>query len=188
MKIIGLCGKKGAGKDTFADTVVENDKRWIKTAFAAPLKEAAKIIFQLSEEQVNGTLKDKETVDPRWGKSPRQILQMLGTEGVRQIDKDTWVKNLKARIESMERETAFTGQPVQGVFITDVRFPNEVEAIKSLGGEVIRVNRESHNTGHAEGHASEKHASTLDVNWEIENTGNLTEFRERVLDFFKKKG
>jgi hypothetical protein len=43
------------------------------------------------------------------------------------------------------------------VVVTDVRFPNEVDAIRALGGKVIRINRGSAEL--SDGHASEKRKS-----------------------------
>ena len=77
MEYIGLLGNKGCGKDTLADYLVK-DKNFIKYSFANPIKEIAKHLFNLSDEQLNGS--HKETIDNRWNLSPRIILQRLGTE------------------------------------------------------------------------------------------------------------
>ena len=76
MDYVGILGKKGSGKDTLADYLVEHNG-FIKYSFADPVKNIVNILFNLSDTQVNGYL--KETVDERWGLSPRVILQRFGT-------------------------------------------------------------------------------------------------------------
>jgi len=128
--IIGLGHRAQSGKDTLADFLVAKHG-FTKVAFATPLKEAARDIFLLSDEQMYGSL--KEVVDPRWGRSPRDILQKLGTEGVRNVfGNSTWVNRCK-----------FGMEPGKDYVISDVRFLNEVEAIQAWGGYVVKVDRPS---------------------------------------------
>ena len=61
--IIGLCGKKRVGKDTFADYLVDN-YNFDKYAFANPLKEACRIMFCFNDEQLYGD--QKEDFDSNW--------------------------------------------------------------------------------------------------------------------------
>lgn len=64
--------------------------------------------------------------------TPRKILQLLGTDAGRMIiHPNIWVNSM------------FSGYGEDSRWIiTDVRFPNEVEAIKKRGGVVIRVERD----------------------------------------------
>ena len=73
--IIGLVGKKGSGKDTMADFLVEN-YHFKQYAYAEPLKKLCQDLFCLTDAQVNCHAL-KETIDERWNKSPRQILQQV---------------------------------------------------------------------------------------------------------------
>ena len=68
--------KKRVGKDTVADYLV-NKYGFVKYSFGQPIKEVAKIMFDFSDEQLNGDL--KEAVDIRWGISPRQFFQDFGS-------------------------------------------------------------------------------------------------------------
>jgi hypothetical protein len=77
MECIGLLGQKGSGKDTLADYLV-NNKGFVKYSFATPVKNISKILFNLSDEQLYGNL--KEIIDDKLGISPRVIFQRLGTE------------------------------------------------------------------------------------------------------------
>ncbi len=140
--LVGIAGRKRAGKDTAADALVWG-LDFERMALADPLKAAAREIFGLSWEQTDGGL--KETVDPRWAATPRQILQRLGTEGVREgfggamvkagqwspeDAAQTWVRALMVRAEGHPR-----------VVVPDVRFANEAEAILSRGGLLLVVHR-----------------------------------------------
>lgn len=135
--IIGIGYKKGVGKDTVANRLVDKHG-FTRMSFADPLKEACRVIFHFTEAQLYGD--KKEVVDPRWGKTPRQILQMMGTDAVRNIiDKDVWIKSLKIKIENLVR--ANPGKQLR-IAVPDVRFPNEADAIHSMeGGEVWKVDR-----------------------------------------------
>ncbi len=130
MRIIGLSGKAGSGKDTVARYLVEKydfEAEW----FAKPLKlYIGGAIFGLKHHQLWGKQEDKEKIDPRYGLSPRQILQMAGMK-LREIYPNIWVNKLFDNIVRLDR-----------VVIPDVRYVNEVEAIRKAGGEVWRIERD----------------------------------------------
>lgn len=128
--LIGFSGKKRVGKDTAADHLADR-KHYTKIAFADPIKEAAASIFRFNDEQLYGDL--KETVDPYWGFAPRWAMQVIGTDLFReQVDEGVWIKSLLRKV-LQEKPLYWT--------ICDVRFPNELAAIKAAGGYVVRVKR-----------------------------------------------
>lgn len=85
--------------------------------------------------------------------TPRFALQSLGTEWGRTCFPDIWVKRvLEIANELLMGRALYAGMHgihtrgitqsgIKGVAITDVRFLNEVEAIKAAGGKVVRVIR-----------------------------------------------
>ena len=81
-KIIGLTGVAGAGKDSAALAIKESEPTTDIFPFAGPLKEACKILFNFSHEQLHDPI-IKEVHDKRWNKTPREILQWLGTDVLR---------------------------------------------------------------------------------------------------------
>jgi len=122
--VIGFMGLATAGKTTACTFLQSLDPINIKIlSFATPLKQAAKDLFMLSDEQLYGHLKAE--IDPRWGVSPRTILQKMGTDFVREmIRKDFWVLRMRETIE-----TCF--EPV--ILIDDVRFEDEAKFVFCLG-------------------------------------------------------
>ncbi len=131
--------------------------------------------------------------------SPRIMLQLLGTEWGRQAaDKNIWV-NYMLRIanrvlegEEYDRRVGLIGEApgataLVGVIVSDVRFANELIAIKEAGGKLIRVRRPetdtlSSKTGIA-GHPSEmeqKQFNDEDFNASLLNTHSLDELLESV--------
>jgi len=126
--IIGMRGEMGSGKDTVGNYLV-NNYGFVRVAFADTLKEACKLIFQLTDEQVYGNL--KEVIDPYWQHSPRELLQRVGTELFRDelpkhcknISDNVWIRSIERQIQNLRKKgyTKFV--------ITDVRFPNEIDFI-----------------------------------------------------------
>lgn len=100
---IGILGKSGAGKDTFADYLVE-EKNFRRLAFADPLYEIAKKYFGMREKD-------------------RGLLQDIGN-AMRCVDENVFVNLLTRKVNS-EYE--------KNIVVTDVRQKNEFEALKKLG-------------------------------------------------------
>ena len=82
--------------------------------------------------------------------TPRLLLQIIGTDCIRdKVHPNAWVNALFAdyRSCSLPDETTFIDDKEfirknsSQWIITDMRFPNELEAVKSRGGISIRVNR-----------------------------------------------
>lgn len=140
MVLIGLIGYKNAGKDTLADYLVR-EHGFEKHAFADPVKEVCRIMFHLTPEQLTDP-EAKETVDERWGTTPRKMMQKVGTDMVRaQLGDDFWLRHMDARVQRKEK-----------VVVSDVRFPNEAEWVRQNGGVLVRI---VDGTQHNDYHASE---------------------------------
>lgn len=106
--------------------------------FADYLKHICVELFDLSPKQVYGTDTDKNTDTP-YGMTAREFLQYFGTNVMRKIKDTVWVDYTIKTIKSEKSSLAI---------IPDVRFPNEVRAIKDAGGIVIRLRRDIHNSQH----------------------------------------
>jgi hypothetical protein len=140
--IIGITGFIGSGKDTAANHLVAKHG-FRRDSFAGTLKDAVAQIFGWDRELLEGLTPEardwREQVDPWWAKrldmprlTPRYMLQLWGTEVCRQgFHDDIWIASMENRL----RKT------VDDIVISDVRFPNEIAAIRRAGGIVIWVQR-----------------------------------------------
>ena len=165
--LIGFSGKKGSGKSFFADYLV-NNKLFIKLSFASPLKEITKILFNLSDEDVKDPIK-KELINPKFNASPRELMQWLGTDIMREefnkkfnYSGSIWIDNVKDKVKTLLDNN-------KDVVIDDVRFQNEVDMIHSLGGIVINLHNDLDNTlnNSTSTHSSENQKLTF--NYEFVN-------------------
>jgi hypothetical protein len=175
--LIGLCGPAGAGKNTVAELLIDSDRCTFHTmAFADPLYECVSLITGIG---VGGLQQRdvKEAVIPWLGKSPRQMLQSLGTEwGRDSVHPEIWVRI------AMERAIPHLAVG-RGVVITDVRFDNEAAAIINAGGEVWRVTRPGWRclADSTASHQSEAGVSDQLIARTIENSGSLDDLRSQLL-------
>lgn len=145
MAIIGIYGFIGSGKGAVSDILVEN-YGYQREAFANPVKDVVSTIFGWPRQLLEGDTKEsrdfRETPCSIWSKllqkdfSPRYALQLMGTEAGREVfHEDLWLFALGRRIG------AYGSQSLGNFVISDVRFPNEIRYIRSLGGRLIRVKR-----------------------------------------------
>ena len=138
--IIGITGKKRSGKDTTANLIVTH-YNFHKLSFAHPIKLAAQMMLDTFFDD-----DDKETIIPYLGVSYRHILQTLGTEwGREQIHPDIWVILALKKIKSLNLEN---------VVFSDLRFPNEANAIRDNNGFIIHIIGPK--SEHTDNHASER--------------------------------
>lgn len=146
--IIGLSGYATAGKDTAAE-VLTRLYGYRRIAFADKLKAFVREINPVialvhgkdivrADELVKG-LGDTEA---KTFKEYRRVLQVAGTTVREFFGINTWVNAALGDVEAGDY-----------VVVTDVRFPNEAQAIKDMGGIVLRVQRPG--VGPANQHVSE---------------------------------
>lgn len=136
--LVGISGFIGSGKTTISDYLC-NNYGFTNYSFAEPLKKGVKEMFGFTDDQMY-TQKGKETVDKFWGISPRRALQYIGTEVMRDS-----IDNLIPGIGEAFWIQSFikTYDKTKKIVIDDVRFVNEINIIKKLGGVVYKVKRES---------------------------------------------
>ncbi len=175
MKLLGLCGAAGAGKDAAAAALCA--RGWARVSLSDPLKEACALWFGWSREQLWGPSELRNAPDPSWnGLTPRQALQLLGTEGVRALHPDVWARlALKRAAELLEPLHQDGSARSAGVIIPDVRFGNEAEAIRAAGGRVVRIVRPGLGGEAWRAHASER--GEFGVDFTLVNDGSLEELQ-----------
>lgn len=136
-------------EDFLEGKAVERASGWEIKKFATKLKQIACMMLGCTMEQLEDQEFKASPLPEEWQtkfpideiKTYRWFLQTLGTESTREmIHGDFWINGLFADYKGKEWEE-------QGVYreskwiITDLRFPNELRAIKIHGGITIRVNR-----------------------------------------------
>jgi FMN phosphatase YigB (HAD superfamily) len=171
-RVLGLHGESGAGKNTAAAGL---EGRVARPAFAAALKEGAASLFGLTHDQLYGA--GRNVVDPRFGKTPRQLLQALGDFVRGEIRATNFVDLL---VEKCEAESG----DVDTVAVTDVRFPNEARAVRErMGGKIVRIVRPGEKAlagTAAASHASENPLPDDLVDFVIVNDGTIEDLREKL--------
>lgn len=194
--IIGITGYKRSGKDTAAKYLAENygtkdEGTFLSLVFgfhtyhfADPLKRALETIYGWDKGIWDSP--EKEEIDPYWGVSPRQAAQILGTEWSillgdtfpeykRVTGRKTYLKAFLRHVEE---------HPDWNFIVPDMRFEYEADAIRFLGGSVLRIRRPEVEQS-SDAHASEKEYLTLFADAEYVNDGSLDELYE-FLDMYAK--
>lgn len=133
--LIGLAGPARSGKSTAADHLVRNHLLE-HYSFADPLRSGLMEIFNLDPDDFEGANKE-QPVD--WlGRSPRELMQSMGTEWARQlVHPDVWVKIAEQNLNYLQN----TLSNVVGFVVSDVRFENEAAFIRQRGGTIVHLVR-----------------------------------------------
>lgn len=150
-KIIAFSGRKQSGKSTGAEYLLSVlTKLGISTkiySFADPLKQNICIdILGLTHNQCYGHDDDKNSLtDILWENIPgyigllagrmtaREVMEIIGTGVFRKIKNDVWVQ---ATLRSIEKDN------LSIAIIADCRFPNEVNYIRNINGNIIRLTKD----------------------------------------------
>lgn len=188
--LVGLIGKKRVGKDTFAAVLVE-EFGFARVAFADPLKEMALTIDPPIPFYGTRLLSEK-VADYGWEfvkdtyPEARRFLQRLG-DGARQFDPEFWVRAGMAQVYSTRGSRSLAMfQHVDApkpVVITDVRYPNEADAIRDAGGTLVRIVRPGVDDGDT--HESETALDGYEVDATIYNVRDVGLLREHARGIHK---
>lgn len=170
--IIGLYSQApGSGKTAVASVLREQGYGIVP--FAGTLKSmVVPMLVNLGYEQEQAwemVLQDKAAMVPEIGVTVRHMLQTLGTEYGRQcLHPDVWLTCWKKQVEGLEKAVA-----------DDVRFRNEAQLIRQLGGKIWLVQRQGVQA--ATDHASEGGLDGFMFDDVIYNGGTLNDLRSSVL-------
>jgi adenylate kinase family enzyme len=145
LKLIGISGKKGSGKDTLGNYLVKK-YGYKQYAYADSLKNVCRELFSFDEEQLNGT--KKEVIDEYWKVTPRHTFQFMGD--ILRDNAETIFPGIgdTLLVEVMRKKILSEWErcPEKKIIITDVRFQNELNLIKELGGTIIKIERNIEST------------------------------------------
>lgn len=125
IKVIGLSGKAGSGKDYIASKIITPRYGYVPFSIAWQVKASLVAKGALTYEEAF------ITKPPR----ARHLLQSEATESGRDIyGEDMWLRAADAWMRTIYEQWG-----IQRFVLSDVRFPNEVEYIKKMGGKVFRI-------------------------------------------------
>lgn len=180
--IIAFSGPMGSGKTTALETLVfgtlDTQHKVRLAKLAQPLYDMQEFIYRRvagAHSRPKNFIKD------------RKLLQFLGKEwGRDQISDTLWIDLWKDEALKLEARGYI-------VATDDVRFNNEAEAIRSLGGKIIKIesdyiftkSRISTNSGIID-HPSEYGIDSQLADYTITNNGTVSEFQEKLLRIYKQ--
>lgn len=178
-QLIGLVGHAGVGKDTAAAGLAGLGYRNEKWAGGLKAMLGALLAYQgaskdLIDRMIEGDLKE-EPSEALCGRSPRHAMTTLGTEWGRDLMRsDFWIQVALRR--------AGVGDGL--VVFSDTRFPNEVSAIRQLGGAIIKIERPGHPVDLS--HPSEQFIASIEPDLTITNSAQssqeFAEFVEAIIE------
>lgn len=170
--LIGLTGRAGAGKSLAASMVPEG----VVMQLADPLYDMLEAMLGIPGSRLRDR-RLKETKLDWIGRSPRELLQTLGTEwGRGMIRQDVWLLIAGRRIDELVEAGTMP------IVVADVRFDNEAAMIRDRGGEVWEIVRDHEPI--AAGHPSEGGISRELIDTSIANVGTIDQLRAAVLGTF----
>lgn len=178
--VVGICGAAGSGKSTVASHLV-NNHGFVVMKFADTLKDMTRVLLydmgfdeDVTEAMIEGDLKEHpiDGIDA----SPRRIMQTLGSDwGRDMIHPEVWTRIWSERVTTVLRE-----DPTARIVADDVRFVNEVDAVRRMGGQVAHIYRDD--LPIVEAHQSENGAPSWEIGYRNDGTlVDLAEWVDRVL-------
>jgi hypothetical protein len=182
--IIAICGAKRCGKDVISQYIVDKHG-YTKIAFADPLKNIVKSIFDFNDiqvgiDEINCIGHEKDTIDDKWGISPRQALQFFGTE-ILQYKIQELLPNINKNF--LSNKLCNKIEDDKNYVISDLRFIHEYERLKELkmfNLFIIRILRSSENMDNnkpsIDNHISEKEFLNIPYDIEIVNDSSIEEY------------
>src|SRR5690606_15406979 len=173
MPLIGIAGKKRSGKDTVAKAL--EPFGYQRVGFADELKQMALEINPMipGDTRLRGVVKDFGWECAKEFPGVRKFLQELGTS-IRERDRYFWIRTAFMRINPALADG-------YGVVVPDVRYPNEVDAIRRAGGTVIQVVRPGR-PDDGDRHASETALDGIAFNHTIFNDAGLDTLKQRAIE------
>lgn len=198
--IIGISGLAGSGKDTIADMFIKQGNI-VKISLADPIKRICRDLWGFSLDQLWGPSERRNQEDPRYPLpdgsclSARKALQLLGTEGLREIDNDVLIRYLIRTANKLTNEIGYSYTKENGLFplplnktlfvvVPDIRFSNELNNIKQFGGKIIKVKRPNSGLkGNLAKHKSEVELINIkdkEFDFVINNNGTLLDLEEKI--------
>lgn len=165
MRIVGISGKAGSGKDYVGRYMRRYGFQ--NVAFAWPLKSEC-------VKQKIGTFDECFDTKPP---HVRRWLQEFGV-GMRDADPRYWIDQLDTLLRVLESQGGLTS-----FVITDMRFKNELEYVREMGGKLIRLEHGTRQYPLA-GTTAAHHRSETDLDlyqgWDLKYVNGLNTTNENL--------
>ena len=173
---IGICGKIASGKTTLANELVKK-YGYTRFSFGTAVKQFAVEICGMDPE-----------------KKDRELLQKIGHEGRRILFQDVWVETVIRKSKQVEL-----------AIVDDIRYINEMEALKNDGWILIKLNisqelqekriRETYPDNFQQhldnrNHVSETEMDTIDASKfdfiiSVDENGNVEKIVNKIIDYIR---
>jgi len=190
---------------------VRND--WKIKKFAGKLKQIASLLTGIDVESFEDQDFKNTTLSEEWDfadddapdniMTVRMFLQKLGTEAMRNgLHTNVWVNALFADYKTVGEKLGFTSYSDRDIkegfaekpkwIITDMRFPNEMEAVKERKGITIRVVRPEFMVDGKvitkDLHPSETSLDSAEFDYTIVNDSTIEDLVKKVKEILEKEG
>jgi hypothetical protein len=181
-RIIAICGFKRSGKDTLADYLC-NHHGYTKVKISTPLKEGLKSFFNFNDEQLECSSKDE--IDPRWGITPRCVMQYFGTE-VMQYQLQNMIPGIGRNFWIQRLVNEFLQDKSKKYVIPDMRFMHEYKVLNDYDTTFWRVERTSllNAQQETELHISEKEYMEIPVSHIFNNKDNQKHLFYEEIEYY----
>jgi hypothetical protein len=169
--LIGISGKAGSGKDTLAAAInaISAEKFQVRR-FSGKLKLIAELLTGIPADTMNDQDVKNARIGSHWGTMTlRELLVLIGQDMRDRLHPDVWVNALFADFDDR-----------RNWIVPDVRYSNEMKAIKDRGGIVIRVDRPA--ISYVD-HPSETELDSAEFDLRISNTGTRRELFSKAFEF-----
>ncbi|HEX2981345.1 MAG TPA: hypothetical protein VHO48_13845 [Anaerolineaceae bacterium] len=155
---------------------------FVQVAFADPIRAGLLAMFypMITEEHFTDRVL-KETVIPEIGKSPRELMQTMGTEwGRKLINPDLWVYLASRTIDKLRRVSP--SYHINGIVISDIRLENEAAYVRDMGElwHIYRPGSYSTLTPETQAHSSENGIQVSPHDRVIVNGGSIEDLYESI--------
>lgn len=180
---IGIGGKYGAGKDVVAN-YYRYEFGFVSVGYGEILNPFLMKLNPYVMKEGSGidlvryadVVKARGYVSAKQIDEVRRLLQVFGTEiGRNMIHPDIWVDRLAEKVTTLREQG-------KSVVLTGVRYPNELEMVRRLGGETLWVSRPGHEeTG---SHDSEKSLSENDFDHHLVNDKSIGVLENRAGELY----
>ncbi|GAB1641781.1 hypothetical protein [Krasilnikovia sp. MM14-A1259] len=172
--LIGLVGRKRVGKDTVAQRLVHTHA-FTRFAFADLLREAVLRLdpIVLPMDSTWASYRLSEVVAQEGWESAKEIpevrrlLQNYGT-AIREVDPAFWICPVLSALDGCATPAV----------VTDVRFPNEADALLARGATLLRITRPG--LDESDQHESETAMADYPIAEILRNTNDIEHMFDRV--------